>query len=72
MMELFGGGIGRAFQQAAFHQMPRRDQNAVLQTVYDKGYSVKDLAKFTEIPATTIYSRIDAHRGRGAELTPGT
>ena len=64
----FGGGIHQKFSLAMFEQMPRRDQDAVLQQLYDQNYSVPEIAKFTGIPAQTLYSRIKAHRGRGPQL----
>lgn len=64
----FGGGIHQNFSLAMFQQMPRRDQDAVLQQLYDQNYSVPEIAKFTGIPAQTLYSRINAHRGRGPQL----
>ena len=29
-----------------------------------EGYSVPEIAKATNIPAPTLYNRVDAHRGR--------
>lgn len=70
MFNLFGGGIHQNFSLAMFGQMPRRDQDAVLQQLYDQGYSVPEISRFTTIPAQTLYSRINAHRGRGHQLQP--
>jgi DNA-directed RNA polymerase specialized sigma24 family protein len=36
--------------------------------MYDEGYSGKEIGKFFGIPAQTVYSRIDANRGRGPNL----
>ena len=36
----------------------------MFQNLYDKGYSVPEIAKATNIPAPTLYNRVDAHRGR--------
>lgn len=54
--------------EAFFRQMPRRDQDAFLQYLYDNGYSVPEIAKRMNMSATTIYSRIEANRGRGPQL----
>jgi predicted DNA-binding protein YlxM (UPF0122 family) len=63
---MFGNfGIHKAATQAMFDQLPRKDQNEVMQSMYDNGYSGKDIAKFFAVKAGTIYGRIDAHRGRG-------
>lgn len=67
---MFTFGMQGEFNRAMFDQMPRRDQNEVLQQMYDKGYSAKELAKFFVLPVQTIYSRINAHRGRGPQLDP--
>ena len=70
MFSLFGGGIHQEFSLAMFGQMPRRDQDAVLQQIYNQGYSVPEISRFTTIPAPTLYNRIDAHRGRGPQAQP--
>lgn len=70
MLSLFGGGIHQQFSLAMFGQMPRRDQDAVLQQIYDLRYSVPEISRFTGIPAPTLYTRIDAHRGRGPQVQP--
>ena len=64
----FNNGIQKTFNRAIFDQMPRRDQDAALQHLYDQGYSVKEIAQFLDMPAQTLYSRINAHRGRGPAL----
>jgi len=69
MFGLFDGGIHKNFSLAMFRQAPRRDQDAVLQHLYDDGYSVPDISRFTGIPTQTLYSRINAHRGRGPQTT---
>jgi predicted DNA-binding protein YlxM (UPF0122 family) len=68
MLGLFGGGIHQNFSLAMFQQMPRRDQDVVLQQLYDQNYSVPEISRFTGISAPTLYSRINAHRGRGHQL----
>lgn len=68
---MFGGGINKELVKSMLGTMPRRDQTQVLQDLYNKGYSVPDIAKATDIAAPTIYNRIDAHRGRGnQEIKP--
>lgn len=62
----FGGGIHAAVTKAMFDNMNRKDQTDVLQKLYDQGYSGKDIASFFELNVQTVYSRINAHRGRGA------
>jgi predicted DNA-binding protein YlxM (UPF0122 family) len=64
-MNFFGGGIHKAVTKAMFDQMTRKDQTDVMQQLYDQGYSGKDIANFFEMNVQTIYSRINAHRGRG-------
>lgn len=64
----FGIGIQGHFNRQIFATMPRRDQDQVLQGLYDQGYNVPDIESFLGIPSSTIYSRIDAHRGRGPKL----
>ncbi|TCT19049.1 sigma-70 region 4 domain-containing protein [Thiobaca trueperi] len=66
----FNNGIQKEFNRAVFDQMPRKDQDEMLQQIYDSGYSVKDIAKFLNMNSQTLYSRINAHRGRGAQLNP--
>lgn len=60
-------GIQTEINRAHFLQMPRRDQDQVLQYLYDKGYSGKEIGGQYNIPAQTVYSRINAHRGRGQQ-----
>lgn len=66
---MFGFGIHGAVTKAMFDQMTRKDQNDVLQALYDQKYSGKDIAKFFGMNPQTVYSRINAHRGRGPSLT---
>ena len=61
----FDGGINKELVKSMLGTLPRRDQTQILQDLYNKGYSVPDIAKATDIAAPTIYNRIDAHRGRG-------
>ena len=68
MFNMFGNGIHKAVTVAQFTQMPRRDQDSVLQDIYDQGYSVPEISRFFNISPQTIYSRINAHRGRGPQL----
>lgn len=67
-MSIFGGGIHKEMTKEILNTLPKRDQTQVLQGLYDKGYSVPDIAKATDIAPQTLYNRIDAHRGR----KPGT
>lgn len=64
MIPFFGGGIHAAVTKSMFDQMTRKDQNDVLQALYDQGYTGKDIAKFFGMSDQTVYSRINAHRGR--------
>jgi hypothetical protein len=64
------GGIHGEITRSMFTQMPRRDQDSILQNLYDKGYSIPEISRFLEMPAPTLYSRVNAHRGRGTQLNP--
>ena len=61
---MFGGGIHKEMTKEILKTMPKRDQNQVLQGLYDKGYSVPEISKATDIPQPTLYNRINATRGR--------
>jgi transposase len=63
------GGIHAAVTKSMFEQMTRKDQTDVLQSLYDQGYSGKDIASFFGMNTQTVYGRINAHRGRGPSLT---
>lgn len=67
-MSIFGGGIHKEMTKEILNTLPKRDQTQVLQGLYNKGYSVPEIAKATDIAPQTLYNRIDAHRGR----KPGT
>jgi len=67
---IFGGGIHKEMTKEILNTLPKRDQTQVLQNLYDKGYSVPEIAKATDIPAATLYSRVDAHRGRKNQPDP--
>ncbi len=67
---MFGFGIHSAVTKAMFDQMTRKDQNDVMQKLYDQGYSGKDIANFFGMNQQTVYSRINAHRGRGPNCEP--
>ncbi|TOY97368.1 hypothetical protein DI388_13585 [Escherichia coli] len=43
---------------------PRRDQDLMMQALYDQGYSAKDISNFLGIGLQSVYNRINAHRGR--------
>ncbi|MBP2171112.1 DNA-directed RNA polymerase specialized sigma24 family protein [Erwinia toletana] len=62
---MFGIGIQKTINRGSLKNMPRRDQDALLQYVYDQGYSVKEISNEYAIPVQTLYTRITAHRGRG-------
>lgn len=62
---MFGFGIQKVINRGVFQQMHRRDQDQFLQFIYDAGYSVREIANEYDISQQTIYSRINAHRGRG-------
>lgn len=68
MFNFFSSGIHQQLSLAMFSQAPRKDQDAVLQQLYDQGYSVPDISNFTGISPQTLYGRITAHRGRGPQL----
>ena len=65
---MFSNGIQRTINKAFLDQMPRKDQDEVLQQIYDEGYSVKDISKHLSLNEKTLYGRVDAHRGRGPSL----
>lgn len=67
---MFGFGIHSTVTKEILKQMPMRDQNEILQRVYDSRYSVPEMARFFRMPEQTIYNRIDAHRGRGPKKKP--
>ncbi|MNF65805.1 putative ATPase subunit of terminase (gpP-like) [compost metagenome] len=67
MFSLFSGGIQKEINRGFFLQLTRRDQDAFLQYLYNQGYSVPEISKEVNLPAPTIYNRIDAHRGRGPQ-----
>lgn len=68
-MFMFNNGIHQALTAQMFMQMPRHDQNMVMQALYDQGYSGKDIAKFLGMNEATVYGRISAHRGRGPAVS---
>lgn len=68
MFDFFSGGIQKEINRGFFNQMPRRDQDAFLQHLYDRGYSAKEIGKEMGFPSSSIYHRIDAHRGRGPQI----
>lgn len=67
---MLGFGIHREVTLSMFTNAPRRDQDLILQDLYDKGYSGKEIAKFFGLKEQTVYSRINAYRGRGAAQNP--
>jgi predicted DNA-binding protein YlxM (UPF0122 family) len=67
---MFSLGIQKEINRAFFDQLPMRDQNEFLQQVYDNNYNVPEISKHLRMKPQTIYSRIDAHRGRGSQPIP--
>lgn len=53
---------------AFFAELSRLEQNSFLQSLYDKGHSVPDIAKKMGLQEGNIYKRINAHRGRSSIL----
>jgi len=43
----------------------RLEQDRMLQALYDKGYSTKEIANKLSLNKNNVYARIEAHRGRG-------
>jgi len=62
---MFGLGIHAATTKQMFKNAPRKDQDQIMQGLYDQGYSVKEVANFLEVGVQSAYNRINAHRGRG-------
>lgn len=62
---MFGFGIHAAVTKEIFKNAPRKDQDQIMQGLYDQGYSAKEIASFLGIGAQAVYNRINAHRGRG-------
>jgi hypothetical protein len=46
----FDGGIHKEMTREIIKTLPKRDQDQVFQNLYDKGYSVPEIAKATNIP----------------------
>ncbi len=67
---MFFNGIQREFNRAVLDQHPRKDQDELLQQIYDGGYNVKEIAKLMNITPQSLYTRINAHRGRGGNSVP--
>lgn len=61
---MFGSGMHKAVTVEMFRNSPRRDQDTMMQSLYDQGYSAKDISKFFGIGVQSVYNRITAHRGR--------
>lgn len=62
-MSIFVDPFNRAAARATFKVLSIRDQDVMLQSMYDDGISGPKLSKVFDVP--NIYDRIDAHRGRG-------
>ncbi|MBE8232641.1 MAG: hypothetical protein HAW67_02815 [Endozoicomonadaceae bacterium] len=54
--------------ELTYKERPRLEQDRMLQALYDKGYNVSSIAKKLQLNQQTVYSRIDAHRGRSKAL----
>jgi hypothetical protein len=65
----FDGGIHKEVTISMFQAMPRRDQDMVMQDLYDKGYNGREIAKFFQLSEASVYNRIKAHRGRTENLS---
>ncbi|HGV3494370.1 TPA: hypothetical protein ACNGYJ_005887, partial [Klebsiella quasipneumoniae subsp. quasipneumoniae] len=63
-VDMFGFGIHAALTKEMFKTAPRRDQDLMMQALYDQGYSAKDISNFLGIGLQSVYNRINAHRGR--------
>lgn len=67
-MQLFGiTTLQTHINRATFNAMPRRDQDSLLQYLYNQRYSVKEIANEYNLLPSSVYDRIDAHRGRGKQ-----
>ena len=55
------------FIEAFFHSYTRLDQDRLLQYLYDKGHSVKAIASRLGLTSSSVYKRVNAHRGRGGK-----
>ena len=64
----FNGGMHKAVTVEMFLNSPRKDQDIMMQNLYDQGYSAKDISKFFGIGLQSVYNRINAHRGRSGAL----
>lgn len=62
---MFTFGMQRTINRGMFQQLPRRDQDIFLQYLYDSKYTVGEISKEYGIPKPTLYTRINAHRGKG-------
>lgn len=62
-MSIFVDPFNRAGVRATFKVLSIRDQDIMLQSMYDDGISGPKLSKVLVV--SNIYDRIDAHRGRG-------
>ncbi|OEE34523.1 helix-turn-helix domain-containing protein [Vibrio anguillarum] len=65
---MFFSNMQNDINAAFFAELSRLEQKSFLQNLYDKGYSVPEIAKKVGLQESSIYKRIDAHRGRGGAL----
>lgn len=68
MIDPFGTKLNAAVNRCLFEAQPRETQDAILQNLYDLGFSGRAIGKALGVPA--VDTRIDAHRGRGPALHP--
>ncbi|PKH23547.1 hypothetical protein CIG19_08915 [Enterobacterales bacterium CwR94] len=54
---------------AFFNEYNRIEQNRLMQYLYNLGYNVPAIARKFALSPQSVYSRIDAHRGRGPAFT---
>ncbi|MBY8944667.1 hypothetical protein J1G35_02245 [Pseudomonas sp. SH10-3B] len=54
----FFSGRQKEINRGFYGQLARRDQDAFLQHLYDKGHSVLDISKEMAVTAPNIYNRI--------------
>lgn len=61
---MFTFGMQKTINRGNFRNIPRKDQDSFLQYLYDEGYSINDIHKEYDIPKATLYTRINANRGK--------
>lgn len=61
--------INAAINRVLFHEHAAPVQNRMMQDLYDLGFSGTAIGKALDVPS--VYTRIDAHRGRGPAFRTG-